>query len=49
MTLTKEEAELISGFIAAHWPEFAADAEEVISICALHRLAEKLGLSSDAT
>lgn len=46
MELTKEEAELIAGFIANHWPEFAAGAEEVISICALHRLAEKLGLES---
>jgi len=30
-----------------HWQEFAASAEEVMSQCALHRLAEKLGLESN--
>lgn len=44
MELTKAEAELIAGFIGEHWQEFASSVEGVISICALHRLAEKLGL-----
>lgn len=44
MELTKAEAELIAGFIGEHWREFVASVEEVTSACALHRLAEKLGL-----
>lgn len=47
MELSKEEAELIAGFMGEHWQEFAASVEDVISVCALHRLAEKLGLESD--
>ena len=47
MELSKEEAELIAGFIGAHWQEFAASVEDVISIYALHRLAEKLGLEEN--
>lgn len=46
MEFSKEEAELIAGFIGEHWQEFAESVEDVISICALHRLAEKLGLVS---
>ncbi|EPA0112015.1 MULTISPECIES: hypothetical protein [Enterobacter cloacae complex] len=47
MELTQQEAELITGFIGEHWQEFAASVEGVISVCALHRLAEKLGLESE--
>ncbi|MGL3102540.1 hypothetical protein [Enterobacter asburiae] len=47
MELSKEEAELIAGFIGEHWQEFAASADGVISIYALHRLAEKLGLEEN--
>jgi hypothetical protein len=46
MELSKEEAELIAGFIGEHWKEFYDSVEDVISTCALHRLAEKLGLES---
>ncbi|EOC9365083.1 hypothetical protein ACJCHP_001710 [Enterobacter asburiae] len=47
MELSKEEAELIAGFISEHWQEFAASVEGVISIYALHRLAAKLGLEEN--
>ena len=46
MELNQEEAEIIAGFIAANWAAFSQAAEGVISVCALHRLAEKLGLES---
>ena len=47
MELTPQEAELIAGFIGEHWQEFSASVEGVTSVCALHRLAEKLGLESE--
>ncbi|MCM2447624.1 hypothetical protein HGO41_20935 [Rahnella sp. CG8] len=46
MELNKEEAEIIAGFLAANWSAFSQVAEEVMGICALHRLAEKLGLEN---
>ncbi len=46
MELSKEEAELIAGFIGEHWQEFVESVEDVTTITALHRLAEKLGLES---
>ncbi|EGQ5289292.1 hypothetical protein QWY64_09455 [Enterobacter hormaechei] len=46
MELTKEEVELIAGFIGQHWQEFVASVEDVTTVTALHRLAEKLGLES---
>lgn len=46
MELNKEEAEMIAGFIAANWAAFSQSAEDVMSVCALHRLAEKLGLEN---
>lgn len=46
MVLSEEEAELIAGFIGEHWLEFVASVEDVTTINALHRLAEKLGLES---
>lgn len=46
MELNQEEAEMVAGFIAANWAAFSQAAEGVISICALHRLAEKLGLEN---
>jgi hypothetical protein len=46
MELNKEEAEIIAGFLAANWSAFSQAAEEVMSVCALHRLAEKLGLEN---
>lgn len=44
MELNKEEAELIAGYLAANWEGFQAYAEDAISVCAIHRLAEKLEL-----
>ena len=44
MQLSELEAELVAGFIGEHWQEFVESVEDVISIYALHRLAEKLGL-----
>lgn len=46
MELNQEEAEMLAGFIAANWAAFSQAAEGVMSVCALHRLAEKLGLDS---
>lgn len=46
MELNQEEAEIVAGFIAANWAAFSQAAEEVMSVCALHRLAEKLGLEN---
>ena len=46
MELNQEEVEIVAGFIAANWAAFSQAAEGVISVCALHRLAEKLGLES---
>ena len=46
MDLNQEEAEIVAGFIAANWAAFSQAAEEVMSVCALHRLAEKLGLEN---
>lgn len=46
MELSKEEAELLAWFIGLHWIEFSERAEEMVSVCALHRLAEKLGLNN---
>ena len=46
MDLNQEEAEIVAGFIAANWAAFSQAAEGVISVCALHRLAEKLGLEN---
>lgn len=46
MELTQQETEIIAGFLAENWAAFSQSAEEVISVCALHRLAEKLGLES---
>ncbi|MFF6012237.1 MULTISPECIES: hypothetical protein [unclassified Rahnella] len=46
MELNQEEAEIVAGFIAANWAAFSQAAEGVISVCALHRLAEKLGLEN---
>ena len=46
MELNKEEAEMVAGFIAANWSAFSQAAEEVMSVCALHRLAEKLELEN---
>ncbi|MFS7250279.1 hypothetical protein AB6869_14900 [Rahnella rivi] len=46
MDLNQEEAEMVAGFIAANWAAFSQAAEEVMSVCALHRLAEKLGLEN---
>ncbi|OAT26439.1 hypothetical protein M976_03159 [Buttiauxella ferragutiae ATCC 51602] len=37
---------MIAFFLGKHRQEFAASAEEVMSQCALHRLAEKLGLKN---
>ncbi|WP_337013401.1 hypothetical protein [Pantoea sp. AS142] len=46
MEFTNEEREVIAWFIGGHWQDFASGAEELISITALHRLAEKLGLEN---
>ena len=46
MELNQEEAEMVAGFIAANWAAFSQAAEEVMSVCALHRLAKKLGLEN---
>ncbi len=46
MQLNQEEAEMIAGFIAANWAAFSQVAEDVMTVSALHRLAEKLGLES---
>jgi hypothetical protein len=46
MELNQEEAEMVAGYIAANWAAFSQAAEEVMSVCALHRLAEKLGLEN---
>jgi hypothetical protein len=46
MELNKEEAEIIAGFLAANWSAFSQVAEDVMTVSALHRLAEKLGLDS---
>ena len=46
MELNQEEAEMVAGFITANWAAFSQAAEEVMSVCALHRLAEKLGLEN---
>ena len=46
MELNQEETEMVAGFIAANWAAFSQAAEGVISVCALHRLAEKLGLEN---
>lgn len=46
MELNQEEAEIVAGFIAANWAAFSQAAEDVMSVCALHRLAEKLGLEN---
>ncbi|WP_162997871.1 hypothetical protein [Rahnella sp. Larv3_ips] len=46
MELNQEEAEIVAGFIAVNWAAFSQAAEGVISVCALHRLAEKLGLEN---
>jgi predicted DsbA family dithiol-disulfide isomerase len=44
MKFSEQELELLAWFIAKHWNDFFREAEEVVSISALHRLAEKLGL-----
>ncbi|MBU9832491.1 hypothetical protein J1779_21445 [Rahnella sp. FC061912-K] len=46
MVLNQEEAEIVAGFIAANWAAFSQAAEGVMSVYALHRLAEKLGLEN---
>lgn len=43
MGFSDQELELLSWFIGKHWDEFFNEAEEVVLIIALHRLAEKLG------
>lgn len=45
MKFTEQEIELLAWFIGKHWNQFFKDAEEVVSISALHRLAEKLSLN----
>lgn len=44
MKFSEQELELLSMFIGKYWNEFFTQAEEISSIYALHRLAEKLGL-----
>lgn len=44
MEFSKQEVELLAWFIGKHWNEFFSEAEEMVSISALHKLAEKLGL-----
>lgn len=46
MELNKEEAEIIAGFLAANWSAFSQVAEDVMTVSAIHRLAEKLGLEN---
>lgn len=45
MEFSDQELELLSWFIGKHWDEFFTEAEEIVPISALHRLAEKLGLN----
>ncbi len=44
MEFTDQELELLAWFIGKHWNEFFSEAEEMVSISTLHRLAEKLEL-----
>ncbi|WP_157092087.1 hypothetical protein [Buttiauxella gaviniae] len=44
MKFSEQELELLSWFIGKHWNQFFKEAEEVVSISTLHRLAEKLAL-----
>jgi hypothetical protein len=44
--LSKEEAELLAWVLGLHWIEFSERAEDLVRVCALHRLAEKLGLNN---
>jgi hypothetical protein len=44
MKFTEQELELLAWYIGKNWNQFFKEAEEVVSINALHRLAEKLGL-----
>lgn len=46
MQLTDIEKELLLGFINSNWPDFIAFASEAVPESTLHRLAEKLGLTS---
>lgn len=46
MKFSDQELELLAWFIGKHWNEFFNEAEEVVSISTLHRLAEKLGLEN---
>ena len=47
MEWKKEEAEIIAGFLAANWSGFSQAAEEVMTVSAGHRLAEKWGQIPD--
>lgn len=48
MELTEREREVLSGFIGDNWAIFSEQAEEFLGVNGLHRLAEKLNLTSDA-
>lgn len=43
--LTSQEVEMVSWLVSKHWAEFFAQAEECMTVAAIHRLAEKLGLA----
>jgi predicted DsbA family dithiol-disulfide isomerase len=45
MKFSDQELELLAWFIGKHWNEFFNETEDIVSINALHRLAEKLGLN----
>jgi hypothetical protein len=45
MKFSEQELELLAWFIGKHWNEFFREAEDVVSVSALHRLAEKLKLN----
>lgn len=44
MRFSEQELELLAWFVGKHWNQFFNEAEEIVSISGLHRLAEKLGL-----
>ncbi|ELD3428685.1 MULTISPECIES: hypothetical protein [Enterobacter] len=46
MQLTDIEKELLAGFVNSNWQDFIAFASEAVPESTLHKLAEKLGLSS---
>jgi len=49
MQFTDLEMELLAGFVNSNWPDFIAFASETVPESTLHRLAEKLGLSSKSS